>query len=837
MSRPPLNSWFPRAFPSSAKRRTKKHYQPGLEALEDRSLPSLFAVVPLSSLNGANGFTVSGRNDNDFTGDVTAVGDINGDGLDDFAVGAGFADAGGNNRGQVSVIFGRNTGFPTNLSLAALGSADGFTLNGEADSDYAGASIRGAGDVNGDGVDDLIIGAALANAAGTDRGRAYVVFGSSRGFPSEIDLDNLNGSTGFILNGVLDGDQAGSAVAGAGDVNGDGFDDILIGAQHAKGGGLVGSQRGEAYVVFGKNTPFAATFNLNGLNGSNGFILNGIADADFAGAAVAGAGDVNGDNIDDMVVGAFHANIGGTLRGQSYVIFGKNTPFAATLNLSSLNGTTGFILNGIGDSDVAGRSVAGAGDVNGDGFDDVLIGAQKASGGGTKRGQAYVIFGKNTAFASPLVLSSLNGVNGFAINGISNGDYAGTEVAGVGDVNGDGLDDVLTSAPNVGAGGTNRGQAYVVFGSKSAFAATLSLSTLNGINGFTLNGVADGDRLFDVARAGDVNGDGMDDLLLSANQADAGGTDRGEQYVVFGRSNLVAVGPDLGAAPLVRVLRPDGTLLRELLPYPITFSGGVRVAVGDLNGDGQPDVLTAPGSGLVAQVRAFDGHTGQPLASLPNGVFPYGTTYSKGLFIAAGDTNGNGGSEIIVSPSGGAAKPVRVFDVNGVRLASFFPYGSTYTGGVKVAAGDVAAGAEAEIVTVRNTSSSLVKVFSGTGVQIGSSFAAFPGAGAFIAVGNTDGVGKAEIIAGAVKGQPATVRFFTAAGVQQGSFTAYAGFTGGVRVGAVDVNGDGRADFVTGPAKGLIARVKVFNAATLLAIDDFLAYDDEFNLGVFVAAG
>src|SRR5262249_62170261 len=122
--------------------------------------PSLFpGVLPLSSLNGSNGFTLSGQNNDDFTGDVTALGDINADGLDDFAAASAFADLGGSNRGRVFVIYGQSTGFPTNLSLGALSSSEGFLLNGEADNDSAGKSIAGAGDINGDGIDVIDIGA------------------------------------------------------------------------------------------------------------------------------------------------------------------------------------------------------------------------------------------------------------------------------------------------------------------------------------------------------------------------------------------------------------------------------------------------------------------------------------------------------------------------------------------------------------------------------------------------------------------------------------------------------------------------------------------------------
>jgi hypothetical protein len=131
----------------------------------------------------------------------------------------------------------------------------------------------------------------------------------------------------------------------------------------------------ESYVVFGNSTGFGASIELSSLNGSNGFVLNGIDANDQSGRAVSGAGDVNGDGIDDLIIGAIGASIGS---GKSYVVFGNSSGFSSALELSALNGSNGFVLNGIDGGDFSGRSVSGAGDVNGDGIDDLIIGADRA---------------------------------------------------------------------------------------------------------------------------------------------------------------------------------------------------------------------------------------------------------------------------------------------------------------------------------------------------------------------------------------------------------------------------------------------------------------------------
>ncbi len=448
------------------------------------------------------------------------------------------------------------------INLSSLNGSNGFRLDGEAESDHSGTSASNAGDVNGDGFDDVIVGAMFADPHGNKSGSSYVVFGKASGFSAAMNLSNLDGSNGFRLDGEEEFDRSGWSVSTAGDVNGDGFDDVIIGAAGMVSDYYSSDSPGFSYVVFGKAAGFDATMDLSSLDGSNGFRLDGEKKYDFSGWSVSTAGDVNGDGWDDVIVGTPQADSNAHDSGSSYVVFGKAAGFDATMDLSSLDGSNGFQLDGEEELDHSGISVSNAGDMNGDGLDDVIIGApgygQSYHGYGVySTGFSYVIFGKASGFNATLDLSSLDGSNGFRLNGERTFDLLGETVSTAGDVNGDGLDDVIVGASD---------SSYVVFGKASGFSATMNLSDLDGSNGFRLDGRGV------PSTAGDVNGDGFDDVIVGALDS---------SYVVFGKAS--------GFSATINLSSLDNSEGFGL------YGGDLRVSAvgtaGDVNGDGFDDLM------------------------------------------------------------------------------------------------------------------------------------------------------------------------------------------------------------------------------------------------------
>ncbi|MEH2120754.1 beta strand repeat-containing protein [Nostoc sp.] len=437
------------------------------------------AQLNLSTLKGSNGFAINGIINS--SASVSSAGDINSDGIDDLIIGAlGASPNGIVESGQSYVVFGSKGGFAAQLNVSTLNGSNGFAINGINTYDRSGISVSSTGDINSDGIDDLIIG--------TLSGPSYVVFGSKGGFSAQFNLSTLNGSNGFAING------GGNPVSSAGDINSDGIDDLIIGA--------FGDKRG--YVVFGSKGGFGAQFNLSTLNGSNGFAINSINPYQL-GSSVSSAGDINGDGIDDLIIaGAPYAEPNSNVSGQSYVVFGSKGGFNSQFNLSTLNGTNGFAINSIIDGSVGlGNSVSSAGDINGDGIGDLIIGAPYAEPNGFSSGQSYVLFGSKGGFAAQFNLSTLNGSNGFAINGINEFDQSGTSVSSAGDINDDGIDDLIIGAPFASPNGNSSGQSYVLFGGKNIGSGTTPI----------LTGTAGTDTLFGTISNNIIDGKAGNDIL------------------------------------------------------------------------------------------------------------------------------------------------------------------------------------------------------------------------------------------------------------------------------------------------------------------------------------
>jgi len=554
-------------------------------------------ISPINLANvtaGAGGFVVYGQDERDYSGSsVASTGDINGDGFDDLIIGARGGDAAGNGKsgaGDSYVVFGRASGWGAAIDLTTIAAGTGgFVIHGRDSSDKSGWSVASAGDLNGDGFADLIIGAPegdAANDAKFNAGESYVVFGKESGWGAAIDLaDIAAGTGGFVINFQDNMDGTGLSVASAGDLNGDGFADLIIGASQGDAAGNGKSNAGESYVVFGKESGWGAAVELADIAaGTGGFVIYGQDFLDASGRSVGSAGDINGDGFDDLIIGAPGGdgvkNSIGTA-GDSYVVFGKASDWGAAIDLADIAaGTGGFVIYGQGSFDTSGRSVASAGDINGDGFADLLIGAYTGDAAGNGKfnaGESYVVFGKPSGWGAAIELASIAaGLGGFIINGRASTNEAGYSVASAGDINGDGFDDLII--------GARVGESYVIFGKSSDWGQEIDLVNIAaGTGGFVINGQEAGDGLgFSVASAGDVNGDGFDDLIVGARGGDAANNSKagaGESYVIFGRD-------------FTSTVTHDGTASAEVLNG--TASANVMVAgLGNdtLYGQGGADAL------------------------------------------------------------------------------------------------------------------------------------------------------------------------------------------------------------------------------------------------------
>lgn len=472
--------------------------------------------------------------------------------------------------------------FPAEIDLADIDGSTGIVFNGELPLDRSGISVGGHGDINNDGISDILIGANGADwqdpsFGAEDTGKVYLVYGGQDDIASPFELSTIDGSNGVLFPGSGEDQAYGSAVSVIGDFNGDGIDDLAAVATQSS-----------SYVFgfFGSESLPSPARQFFGFR-------FGTASEGGAGWRLSGGGDVNGDGIGDLIVGAPDAVVEGVASvGQSYVVFGepRNPDDLDTILASDLDGTNGFIINGTNTGDFLGSSVDFVGDVNGDGIEDLIVGADEAELGNDitdSEGLSYVIYGRSDAFPNPLEATSVDGSNGFVMAGESQLDLFGNAVSRAGDINGDGIGDLIVGAPWADPAGNNAaGKSYVIYGLTGDLPHPFDLSSLDGCNGFELNGAAAGDQAgSSISTAGDINGDGIDDLIIGARRADPSGNDRaGRTYVVFGRAGGLPHPFDLSSVDGTNGFKINGE-------GPNDFSARSVSAAGDFNADGVDDLI------------------------------------------------------------------------------------------------------------------------------------------------------------------------------------------------------------------------------------------------------
>jgi uncharacterized repeat protein (TIGR01451 family) len=519
---------------------------------------------------------------------VATAGDVNGDGYADVIVGAPYYDNGEQNEG---------------LAFAYYGSASGPSVTpdwtGELDraNSQFGHSLATAGDVNGDGYSDVIIGAPLSSGTQADEGRVWVWHGSPTGLPAMFS---------WSVDSDLDGAQLGYSVASAGDVNGDGFADVIIGAPYFDNGEI---DEGIAWVHLGSANGLSTTPSWQG-------------ESDQAGAAfgwsVSGAGDLDGDGYADVVVGVPFYTDTQIDQGAGFVYYGSAT--------GPVSGPPDVSLQVAQNNTWCGWSVASAGDVDGDGFTEALLGCRYYDDVGLNEGGVFLFEGS---------IAGIGTTASWVGTGASNNDEFGFSVATAGDTNGDGYADVIIGAPSADNGETLEGIAYMYEGSATGLSLTPAWSTESNQSFSNYGG--------SVATAGDVDGDGLADVLVGASRYDDGhGFDGGRAFLYRG---------SIGGLDESALWTTEGDQVGAEMSYSVASAG-------DVNADGFGDVIIgAPfhDNGLDSEGRA-QVHFGSGAGLETSAAWTVDGGQAGGKFgwsvDSAGDVNGDGFSDVIVGAPG-----------------------------------------------------------------------------------------------------------------------------------------------------------------------------------------
>ena len=518
----------------------------GYDAGDDGGAAFIFLGGPSGIADGnpstAHAVLESDDAGSDFAVAVGAAGDVNGDGFGDVIVGAphypNFL------AGAVFVFHGSAAGIADATASQADSRIDGT-------GDEVGASVAWAGDVNGDGYDDVIVGAPEYTGGASDEGGAWIFHGSASGIAS-----GGVAQADTVLRGGMPDCYLGGAVAGAGDVDGDGYADVIVGGAGCR---ILVENEGGAFIFHGRAGGIADDVALQ----ADTVLRGGAASANM-GSAVAGAGDVNADGFADVIVGASTYSSPEVAEGAAFVFLGRSSgvldgdPSAAYVHLEQ-NFPVALL----------GTSVAGVGDVNGDGFADVIVGAPNWAS--SRLGAAYVYHG-GAGLRHATALDVGNPLIGEQLDA-----GLGVSVASAGDVNGDGYDDVIVGAKDYDAGEAEEGAAFVFHGGPLGIlgpgppfaAAQLESDQIGGGLGS------------EVASAGDVNGDGYDDVIVGTDGYDNPESDEGVAFVFHGSATGIGDRNPSNADATIETNQSNAAV----------GNGTFVASAGDVNGDGYSDVL------------------------------------------------------------------------------------------------------------------------------------------------------------------------------------------------------------------------------------------------------